>query len=105
MNRKIILRSYTYGKTAGGGPSKTLENEFEQWAEAKDKSGRPFTSEAQGNYIYDMRFKFRAYPSRDITAQYIIEYEGKNYKIENLTTEQEGKVFYWIAYGSKADNV
>lgn len=105
MNQKITLKSYTYGKTAGGGPTKTTEHEYEQWAEASDRSGRPFTSEGQGLYSYDMRFKFRSYPSRAITSQFIIEYEGKDYKIENLTKEREGKVFYWIARCSKVDNV
>jgi len=105
MNRKIILRSYTHGQTAGGGATKVLDDEFEQWAKAEDRSGRPFTSEGQGLYNYDMKFTFRAYPSREITSQFYIEYEGKNYKIEDLIKQQEGKNFYWIARCSKVDNV
>jgi len=104
MNRKILLKSYTTTKTAGGGQTKTEANSYEQWASATDKSASQFNSEGQGLYAYDMKFKFRAYPSRTITAQYYIEYESKLFKINSLVKEQEGKVFYWVARCTKIDN-
>lgn len=105
MNRKIFIKSYTTTKTAGGGPTKTLVNNYEQWALVEDRSGRPFTGQDQALYSYDYKITFRAYPSRNITSQYYIEYEGKLNKIEELVKTREGKVFYWVARCSKVDNV
>lgn len=104
MNRKIFLKSYTTTKTAGGGPIKTIANNYNQWAQVEDRSGRQFTGEAQGLYNYDYKITFRAYPTRVITSQFYIEYEGKLNKIEELVKTSEGKVFYWVARCSKVDN-
>lgn len=105
MNRKIKLKSYTYGKTAGGGPTKTIDKDLTRWAKVENRNGRPFTSEAQGLYNYDLKVTFRAYASEEITSQFFIEYENALYKIEELIKENEGKEFYLIARCSKVDNV
>lgn len=104
MNRQIRLKSYTTTQTDGGGIDSVLADNFLQWAFCEDRSGRQFTSEGQGLYEHDLKVTFRAYPSRTITSQFYIEYEGELYKIQSLTKDKEGSVFYWVARCSKVGN-
>lgn len=105
MNRRIKLRRYTSTQAPGGGATAVLEDEYEQWAQVQQYAGNPFANEQQGLYNYDKKFTFRAYPSRAITAKFLIDYDGQEYAINELQKKEEGKLFYWVARCTKVDNV
>ena len=101
MDRRPIFYNESYTVDAGGGTTGTITEQWQAWAEIKDRSGSTSLAQAteltQYNYDVTVRFDGR------FTSQTTMVYEGQVCKCESLSIKSEGYKEFLSLRFSKTD--
>ena len=101
LNRRPVFTNYTYTTDAGGGLSRTILEEWEQWANIVDTSGSAFIAFSQQLQSSDIKVTVRF--DRRITVATEMRYENNNYKCNSMDVITEGYKNYLEIRYSKTE--
>lgn len=90
LNSRVIIKTLTKTKDSGGGVSYAAVTDYEAWAYVENKTGQANFFEGQRQDNYDYRITIRQYDSKIITTKNTLEYKGKEFKINSISTLNEG---------------
>lgn len=82
MDRQITLRQRVVTRGAAGSVVESWQNVATVWAEKLDMAGREFMAAQQSNAEISTKFRIRYYA--DITPEWRISHDGKDYDIISI---------------------
>jgi len=101
MTRRPTFYNESFTVDAGGGPTGTITEQWQAWAEINDRSGNTFAAQATELTQYDYRVKVR-FDGR-FNSNTTMVYEGQVCKCNSMTIETEGYKNYLVLRFTKTD--
>ena len=103
MRNKITVNRYTDTQDEGGGTTAVLSSSFSVWAKVSDRTGQAQSIEARNAWPYNYKIEVRYDRLNPVLQGDVIEYDGKQIKINYLQKNAEGKVFMLTLGGNTID--
>lgn len=101
MNRRPTFRNESYLVDSGGGPRTVTIEQWDVWAEIKDRTGNTYAAQATDLVRYDYRVRVR-YDNR-FSSSTVMVYNDQECKCESMSIETEGKKRFLILRYSKIE--
>lgn len=101
MNRRPTFYNESYTQDIGGGPTSTITEQWQAWAEIDNRTGNTYAAQATELTQYDYRVKVR-FDGR-FNSNTVMVYEGQVCKMGSMSIETEGYKNYLILRYAKTD--
>ncbi len=101
MNRRPTFYNESFTIDAGGGPSGTITEQWQAWAEIENRTGNTYAAQATELTQYDYRVKVR-FDGR-FNSNTTMVYEGQVCKCGSMSVETEGYKNHLVLRYQKTD--
>lgn len=91
LDRVVTIIRETSSTDAGGGLTAVQASEWDLWAKVRDRSGSNSNSQEQSVWEYDTTVTVQHDTLKPVRSNDTLEYEGKVYKINNISISSEGR--------------
>lgn len=103
FNRRITMKAYSTAQTATGGLTRVLAESVSVWAKVENRSGFVSTEYAQQIWSVNLTVTIRYQAKFD--SNWVFEYEGQEYRINNITPISEGYKRFMVLRSSGAEKI
>ena len=103
LNSRINILRFTTTKNEFGGLQADNTSTWTKWAEVRDRTGSPRNDYQQRQWTYDQIFVMRYETERPTRSNDVIEYNGTQYKINNIQIRTEAARDWEYISASKID--
>lgn len=101
MNRRPTFYNESFTVDAGGGPTGTITEQWQSWAQIDNRTGNTYAAQATELTSYDYRVRVR-FDGR-FNSNTTMVYEGQVCKCGSMEIETEGYKNYLVLRFSKTD--